>query len=520
MRRLALAALLIAVLLLPPALPTAAQGGASGSYLETFDQYETDAPLNVAAPAPSVPGLDIYTHSRDRTTWADDGLDPMTIDHGSMCEAPPATHPSHQPRMQYAESAFVCRDHLMTAIRADGYGAIYLTPHQLVDFTTGPATISFDMSTFRSSDRDWIDIWVTPYEDNLPAPLEDSRPALNGPPKRAFHVLLGGASGFNTFVYRDFLPTKINPYSTLLWDHFLTPSASRRDRFELRLSAGSYSFCMPTYGRCWSAPTGSPISPALDWTRGVVQVAHHSYNPLKSCNADGTCGPGTWHWDNLSVSPSVPYTVIRSNERSAREATDGATMTLTFPQPAPANAHLRAMVYGSGVQVSFDNGASWAAMARQPSGKTPSEFGVWPYWHPAPAGATSALIRTTVWGAAGTGQVEYAALWSLDAAAQPPTPTVLPTETTVPTPDPTNTPAPTATSTPIPPTATEVPPTPTETPTPTTTPVPPTPTETPTPTTTPVPPTSTSTPTATPTPGECTVTVSRQGTPVATWSCQ
>ena len=39
----------------------------------------------------------------------------------------------------------------MTSINASGYGVIYLTPDQMVDFSAGEAVVRFDMSTFRTS---------------------------------------------------------------------------------------------------------------------------------------------------------------------------------------------------------------------------------------------------------------------------------------------------------------------------------------------------------------------------------
>jgi hypothetical protein len=66
----------------------------------------------------------------------------------------------------------------MTAIAADGYGVIYLTPNQLVDFSVGEATVAFDVSTLRLSHRDWIDLWITPYADILQPPPKTGYPTL------------------------------------------------------------------------------------------------------------------------------------------------------------------------------------------------------------------------------------------------------------------------------------------------------------------------------------------------------
>jgi hypothetical protein len=91
---------------------------------------------------------DITVHSRDRDTWKT--LNPMHAHHGPDCAPPPALHESNA----YEDAVFLCRDHLMTAIRGDGYAAIYLTPNHMLDFSAGEAILRFDMSTLRTSDGD------------------------------------------------------------------------------------------------------------------------------------------------------------------------------------------------------------------------------------------------------------------------------------------------------------------------------------------------------------------------------
>lgn len=443
MKRPILAAILLAALLVQP-------GAAQTGYLETFDQFSVSAPLHVAPPAPDrVPGLDVLTHSRNSGSWQ--ALQPMigadAIQHGPNCESPPATHDSQTPGMGYEESVFVCNDHLMTAINDGGYGLIYLTPSHLVDFSAGEAVIKFDVSTFRSSKRDWIDVWITPYEENLTAPLETAWPDLVGVPRRSVHVLLGSGNNWAATVYGNHEASKSDlpmkwwvSYSTLF-----IPSSVRRDSVEIRLTTDRLKVCMPTYNYCWNYdPFGASISPPLDWTRGVVQVGHHSYNPQKDCVDRGApaeqCPPNTWHWDNLSISPSVPFTIIRSNERFAQPTQD-VPMMFTFPSPAPIDSHLRVAAHGIGMEVSLDDGQTWSALIRQPSDR-PNDGAFNPFWHPIPAGTTSVLLRATQPNAAGPNAVNYAAIWSPNAIEGPPEPSVTPTAT------PTDIPAtPTATST-------------------------------------------------------------------------
>jgi hypothetical protein len=72
------------------------------------------------------------------------------------------------------------------------------------------------------------------------------------------------------------------------------------------------------------------------------------------------------------------------------DAVDGAG-TVTFARPAPAGAHVRFQAYYDGVQVSFDQGASWRTVNNQTG-----EY-IWGHalnvWLPVPAGATQMLVR-------------------------------------------------------------------------------------------------------------------------------
>lgn len=190
---------LIGLLLVAPALglPVSAQ---SGAWVATFD----GAPAGPQQFDP--PGWDVLVHSRNTDTWK--LLEPMEAHHGSTCSAPPATHPISG----YHQAVFQCNNHVMTAIQAEGYGLIVLTPNQLVDFSSGEAVVRFDMSTFRSSGRDWVSLWLSPWEDQIPLPLPEWLPDLNGEPRRGVHVTMAGGrgvTGFNGFTIRDFLATDV-----------------------------------------------------------------------------------------------------------------------------------------------------------------------------------------------------------------------------------------------------------------------------------------------------------------------
>jgi hypothetical protein len=320
-------------------------------------------------------GWDVAFHSRDVETWH--RLEPMDAAHGADCGPPPASHRI----TAYEDAVFICRDHVMTAINATGYGAIYLTPSRMVDFSDGEAVITIDVSTLRTSGRDWWDIWLTPYEDNLQTPLEDWFPDLAGPPRRAVQVTLNDDNAAIPRIYRDHEETVVESEWWTGYDAFLRPDAMRRDTFELRISRRHIAFGIPQYDHWW---VDSSI-PDLGWDRAVVQLGHHSYNPTK----DGSGTPNTWHWDNLTIDPAVPFTIINADRRYVDP---GTSDTVRFERPAPADAHLRFSAMGEQIQVSFDDGRTWEE-AQQPSQSASNGLLFSNYWTPVPEGVRHVGVR-------------------------------------------------------------------------------------------------------------------------------
>lgn len=368
------------------------------SFLETFDGM----PLS---PQPWNPASwDVTVHSRDVSTFYQP--DPMNADHGTDCTPPPATHSI----TSYEDSVFVCHDHMMTAINAGGYGVIYLTPNQQVDFSNGEAVIRWDMSTARKSSRDWVDLWITPFADNLQLPLQSWLPDLDGPPRRSIHIFMDNFNGGTVFkaeLYRDFNSQSLDGNSWTTYETFLTPSQTRRDTFELHISRTHLKFGMPAYDFWW---VNTDI-PALDWSQGIVQFGHHSYNPGKACNFDGTCGPNTWHWDNVYISPATTFTIFRANQRHVDPTTPP---DITLPAPAPTNAFLRFAGVGPHIEVSFDGGQTWRS-AQAPNQNEFIAEHFWSYWMPIPSGVSGLQIRGQDW-YGGVWMVRDISVWSL----QPP----------------------------------------------------------------------------------------------------
>jgi len=371
-------------------LPTVVKG--PGTFLATFDG-------DPAQPEPWNPAnWDVTVHSRDVSTW--EAIETMQAAHGPNCEPPPATHTVSA----YEDTVFQCKNHIMTAMNAGGYGLIYLTPNQMVDFSQGTAVVSFDLSTLRTSGRDWIDLWITPYEDNVQLTLQDFLPDLSGEPRNAVHIVMDfNSSLFHAYTLRNFELDDIpgTPSSWIGYEEFLTPDARKRDTFTLYISENHIKFGMPDYDFWWIDTNIAP----LGWKQGVVQFGHHSYNPSKFCSG---CGPNTWHWDNIEISPAMPFTILRADRRYVDSDT---TAVVHFSAPAPANSHLRFAGIGNSLQVSFNGGSSWQPVQMQPARFPPKDEVFKSYWMPVPAGTTSVKFRGEGWWGGGW-QIRDISIWS------------------------------------------------------------------------------------------------------------
>lgn len=354
----------------PPPTPS------SGTFIETFDGQPT-SPL----PWPEVSAFDNWdvTVHRRSTALVVEGIN---AHHGPDCSSPDNTHYN----TTYEGSVFQCNDHVMTAINDEGYGAVYLTPNHIVDFSNGEAVIRFDMSTLKTSTRDWISLWITPYDENLQLPI-DFEVDLQGQPNNTIQLLLLPEMAFIPRITRNGTTTDYR-YATNWWtgyDDFLIPDAARRDTFELRISQNSLKFCMPDYDFCW---INMPINPPLTWNQGIFQFEHASYTPTK----DGAGIPNTWHLDNVEISPSIPFTIIKANKRYVNTTNSD----LQFNSPAPTNAYLRFAAIGSNVQVSFNNGRNWVNAQKNPQGNNEYHFSS--YWTPIPQGITQVKFRAEGYG--------------------------------------------------------------------------------------------------------------------------
>ena len=391
---------------------------------------------------------DIAVQSRDEATW--EKLEEMDAHHGADCSSPldaSGNLITHHQTGSYEQSVFKCKDHLMTSIKAGGYGLIYLTPNQIVDFTDGEAVIKVDVTTLRTSGRDWWDIWVTPFEENLQLPFNTGDVDLNGVPRNAVHIsnegsANGAGTGFTPRIYKNFVDSNEFPgfSDTYNWwtgyEGFMNVSPKQRTTFELRLSKNRLKFCIPAgqidekglpvnNGQefCW---VDKQLSTPLDWSKGIVQFGHHSYNPEKDCTPDPTkktCSPNTWHWDTVSISNATPFTIIKADKRMTDGS--GTNNAITFNSPAPTNAFMRFSAIGR-VEYSLDNGSSWQIAPKQPSSTLQNNTyhyeHLTSYFVPIPAGTTTAKFRFSQdsW-YQGPYQAKDFTIWSLNAPSPPST---------------------------------------------------------------------------------------------------
>lgn len=307
--------------------------------------------------------------------WTDDPVGAMSarVQHGPNCESPGNGGATRHPVSNYDEIVFQCRDHLMTSVVGQ-VAAIYMTPNQLLDLSSGSGTVKWDVSTASLSTRDWISVFIQGWDRQEQRILDEPIPGHQSNPRLALQIEQGGTgpafesgSGMWHIEWYDEnrnLTGLINDGCCGASVNKVTPmSAAVRTTFQLDITPGHARLWLPQFN--YTLAEGN--MPQIPWQAGIVTFAHHSYSPDKgynpACQA-GLIGPcdetrgeaNTWHWDNLSISPSTPFTIIKADHRSTRQGD-----TFTFARPAPSKALLRFEAWGDAVSVSFDGNPAVAA---------------------------------------------------------------------------------------------------------------------------------------------------------------
>jgi hypothetical protein len=276
--------------------------------------------------------------------------------HGTDCGAPPASHALSGPPM---DGLFLCKDHVMTAGKESQ--RLSIVPPVATDVRGAGATVAWDASTLGSSERDWQEIWLVPVEDDFQITGDFERQPQRGV-KIVSHLPssadCSGCGWFGVTVVRDGREVWQAPCCGDLFTARSPVSASRRDRFEFRVSQKHVSFTAPAYGMKWAdadVPAG-----LIDWGESVIYLSHAAYSPSKGgecLEGDTDCGHNTWHWDNLSIQPGRRFDAIDPDRRLA----DRGAPELAFDRPAPAGAILRfwSPLGWNSLDWSLDGGASW-----------------------------------------------------------------------------------------------------------------------------------------------------------------
>lgn len=330
------------------------------TFVETFDG-DPSSPL---AWHPAY--WDIQYHSRDLGTW----VTPPAVDahHGPNCSPSPDMHRV----TTWEQSTFVCLGHGHTAIDTSGYGEIMMTPDVLVDFSSKPGTVQWATSTLITSARDWTDVWITPWEDNLALPLADWLPDLQGEPRNGIHVTMDfGQPVFNINVIRNHQSTTVG---RLAWPTSLIQSWRDREPFKIELTRTGLTLSIPNHDASTTVKFAD-----LGWSTGVVQFGHHSYNPTK----DGAGFANSWGWDNIAISPAVKFSMQQLTPRILMDKG-----TLSFPAAA-AGSKLR---FAGICAIDIDFGNGFTRVAPQPQERDVVEH-FSSYFVDVPAGATSATFR-------------------------------------------------------------------------------------------------------------------------------
>ncbi|MDZ7726968.1 MAG: hypothetical protein U5Q44_01530 [Dehalococcoidia bacterium] len=303
----------------------------------------------------------------------------------------------------------------MTTSNGDGgYALTYLTPNRMVDWSGGEAVVRWDQH-HRPNFRDWWDVWIAPYDKNMARPFDNFGVDLHGVPSEAIHVELRTNNALCITEIRnheDVSPSHVFGSDTDC-NHWVSledvtgvdigseQSARQRETIELRISSNKVTLALPDYD--YTYDIYEPDTP-IPYSQGIVQFGHHSYTPCKESGDS----PGTWHWDEVRIEPSVPFSIIKSDT----DFLDSDDQVVTFDSPAPANSHLRFAAVGE-VEISLDGGPFVAAQKQDFSAPEQEGF-AHSYWHPVPEGTQQVAFRLSRGMRGGNDMARDFAIWSTE----------------------------------------------------------------------------------------------------------
>jgi hypothetical protein len=314
------------------------------------------------------------------------------------------------------------------------------------------------MSTRHDNARDWVAFWLSPFNENVLHPFTDAVD-LQGPPKDGVDVIQQGCcaqgSKFAAYEILNFAFNQNagfgNPVAVSMEQAAATSTPSNtRTQFELDISTTHIRFGIPA-ANWWVIDNNFPTP--LPFNQAIFQMNHDSYDPCKDqpISVTNPCRADTWHWSDVSISPSIAF----DNNRIAQKSVHAGADTVVLDHPAGSSSYLRfeSLAAPGSTQVAFNGGPFQPATRQVINGDNgqihDDHFS--PYWMLIPAGTTTIKFA---------GQNQYTGLWSVrdpavwDRGVQPPpppppSPVSSPTPSPIPTPSGSPLPSPSSSSGPI-----------------------------------------------------------------------
>jgi hypothetical protein len=200
----------------------------------------------------------------------------------------------------------------MTHMNA-GYGVASIMPRQPFDFAGRTGTIEFETNVYGFG-RSWWDVYIVPEDEMLDEiVVRDEGGAGEQLPKRGIVFSFGNSTPC-VRVIENYIFTQ----QWCHWERYLTAfptdpantSGAIRRLFRFTVSSTGWTFEVQKQDATFWSFSGL-FTPAPSFTRGLIKIEHHAYNPTK----DGIDAHRyTYHWDNIRFDgPVIP-------QRAAYEA--------------------------------------------------------------------------------------------------------------------------------------------------------------------------------------------------------
>lgn len=357
----------------PGPTPTPVVPPTAWAFQETF----TGAP---ASPQPfNSPRFDVIVSENNSNAVItgfnfDDPNDNWKIQtgHGTGCEPPPAQRiivPEGDALdfqvITRPQLMFTCRNHMMTVMKS-GYGIISFMPRQQFDWAGRTGTLEIDTNIYAFG-REWWDLYITPEDEMLLENATGDEGATGEElPKRGlkFSVLALAPELQLIDNYQAVWSAGMQNYGSVFANDPARTDATQRRTHRIQISATHWTVSVQKQDGSFYMQSGSFPAP-LSFTRGVVRVEHHAYNPRK----DGIQDPYfTYHWDNFrfdgpvvpaSLSFEAPPHFIDMRHASVGTLSQPVTINVTATNSARLIGHLFTEMLHDSPTDTILNSPSW-----------------------------------------------------------------------------------------------------------------------------------------------------------------